>query len=568
MRSEFRSILAIGLSVVFLVIWMKYINPTRQQTASAPTVATQPAADSAVKTAPVDAGAAQSKTAGESTPTAPALVADPQAGLAVKTHTLKNNLVEVDLTSDGAAATAWRTFDYSETADKKSPPKNIVTTAEGFSPPLSILFENANFSFPAKPKFELTLADETKAVFVWRSQEAEITKTISLDKDSYLADVNVEMKNRTDKELTGRAALLWSGAVMPKERGGFLNLLKGPEDREALVFYLNGKVTRETSSPGAKKEQTGSVLWAGLESRYFIGAVIPRVHSDELSVLYGEKNLDSLKKGALGLWNGAALPSFTIPPGDSAKSAFSVYAGPKDIDKLKAVGVKMEEAIDYGWFTIVAIPILYLLKFFYGLIHNYGIAIILLTIFVKLLLHPINVKSLKSMKAMQTLQPRLKEIQKKYAGDKQKINAETMQLFKSHKVNPMGGCLPMLLQFPIYIALYKVLWNSIELYHAPFFWFYKDLSAPDPYFITPILLGIFMVAQQKLTPQTSADPAQQKMMMLMPVMFSLFMLFLPSGLVVYILVNTVMSVTQQYMYNHGIGFMDIAKRKWKKQSIV
>ncbi|MFA5812515.1 MAG: membrane protein insertase YidC, partial [bacterium] len=136
---------------------------------------------------------------------------------------------------------------------------------------------------------------------------------------------------------------------------------------------------------------------------------------------------------------------------------------------------------------------------------------------------------------------------------------ETMQLFRAHKVNPMGGCLPMVLQLPIYIALYKVLWSSIELYHAPFFWFYRDLSAPDPYLITPILLGVFMVAQQLLTPSASADPAQKRMMMLMPIMFTGFMLFLPVGLVIYILVNTGMSVTQQWMYNKGIGFMDLIR---------
>ncbi len=211
----------------------------------------------------------------------------------------------------------------------------------------------------------------------------------------------------------------------------------------------------------------------------------------------------------------------------------------------------------------IAVPILYVLKFFYSLVHNYGVAIILLTILVKLLLHPINVKSLKSMKAMQQLQPRLKELQAKHKGDKQKLNQETMQLFRAHKVNPMGGCLPMVLQLPIYIALYKVLWSSIELFHAPFFWFYRDLSAPDPYMITPILLGVFMLAQQHIMPSASADPAQKKMMMLMPIMFTGFMLFLPVGLVIYILVNTATSVTQQYMYNKGIGIMDLIRGRWR-----
>ncbi|OGQ38543.1 MAG: hypothetical protein A2W61_01970 [Deltaproteobacteria bacterium RIFCSPLOWO2_01_44_7] len=163
------------------------------------------------------------------------------------------------------------------------------------------------------------------------------------------------------------------------------------------------------------------------------------------------------------------------------------------------------------------------------------------------------------MKGMQALQPRLKEIREKYGKDKERMNTETMQLFKAHKINPMGGCLPMLLQIPIYIALYNVLWNSVELYHAPFFWFYKDLSAPDPYLITPILLGITMFIQTKMTPSASADPAQQKIMMIMPIMFSGFMIFLPMGLVVYILVNTGMTILQQWMYKNDIRFRDLLR---------
>ena len=143
-----------------------------------------------------------------------------------------------------------------------------------------------------------------------------------------------------------------------------------------------------------------------------------------------------------------------------------------------------------------------------------------------------------------------------------------MQLFKRNKVNPMSGCLPMVLQFPVYIALYRVLWNSIELYQAPFFWFYKDLSAPDPYFITPVLLGIAMFAQQKMTPTATADPAQQKMMMMMPLMFSVFLAFLPVGLVIYILVNTVFTVIQQWMNNNDIRIRDLIKGKFPKKAKV
>ena len=169
------------------------------------------------------------------------------------------------------------------------------------------------------------------------------------------------------------------------------------------------------------------------------------------------------------------------------------------------------------------------------------------------------------MKAMQKLQPQLKELQKKYKGDKKKIQEETMRLFQTHKANPMGGCLPMLLQFPIYIALYKVLWNSTELYHVPFL-YYPDLSASDPYFITPVLMGVFMFLQQRMMPSTSADPTQQKMMMIMPVMFTVFMLFLPVGLVLYILISTAAGVIQQVMYNNNIRVRDLVRGKvsWKK----
>ncbi|HEX5032977.1 MAG TPA: membrane protein insertase YidC, partial [bacterium] len=209
----------------------------------------------------------------------------------------------------------------------------------------------------------------------------------------------------------------------------------------------------------------------------------------------------------------------------------------------------------FGW---VALPILKLLQLFNAFLHNWGLAIIALTILIKLLLHPLTKKSMASMKAMQNLQPALQKLREKYKDDREKLNVESMELFRRHKVNPMGGCLPMLIQMPIYIALYKVLYNATELYHAPFFGFYHDLSAPDPYYIMPVLLGIFMVLQQKMTP-TTVDPAQAKIMMIMPVMFSLFMIFLPLGLVLYIFVNTLLTVVQQYMHQKDISIWGLLK---------
>jgi YidC/Oxa1 family membrane protein insertase len=555
-------LIAVVLSAGFFLLWYTVLNPQKdvpERAISQPAQEQTTAAAQAVDDAASEPLSAKTKTG------AAIAVYDPQKGLPLKTWTISNDLVEVEFTTDGGVPNYWRTKNYTKTVDAGSPPIDLVI--EGAVVPLTLAFENADFSFPERPRYELIEADESRVLFKWRSDDVEVLKEISLKPGSYQADISVSVKNVGGKEaLRASPTLKWGGLHLPFKGGGLLGFMKQPPiESMTPVYFLDGKAIREAKvlELGRQNETAGAVYWAGVESRYFISVIVPRQQGDGLSAGYGATRTSDMPEGQMAVWGGVSLPKIVIPSGDTENAVFSAYAGPKDLENLKAVGVNLDKAIDYGWFTIIAIPILYLLHFFYSIINNYGVAIVLLTIFVKLLLHPINVKSLKSMKAMQQLQPRLKEFQAKYKDDKQKLNAETMQLFKAHKVNPMGGCLPMLAQFPIYIALYKVLWNSIELFHQPFFWFYKDLSAPDPYYITPILLGLFMAAQQKLTPSASADPTQQKMMMIMPVMFTVFMLFLPLGLVVYILVNTVMSVTQQYMYNHGIGIMDLVRGRWK-----
>ena len=562
MKTEHRVILAIALSAAFFILWFTVINPTPKREAPAPKREVEAAQEE--KGPPPETKkevAREGLSAGEERrPTS----RDPQAHLPTKTWTISNELVDVQFTTDGGVPTKWIIKGYRTGTDPKSPPIDLAKVPPQLPPPLSLSFEEEDFPFPERPRFELAAADESHVVFKWRSPKVEVKKTIRFKKEDYTAEVTVDIINKTNRPIKGRPVLTWSGQFSPRIKKGLFGFAgQPPVESSTPVYYLDGKVHRErkVGALAERVELGGQVYWSGLESRYFLAVVIPRVQG--VSVEYGAEELESETKGARGLWAGVMLPSKVVPAGESGEAKFSIYAGPKEINYLKGPGVHLDKAIDYGWFTIISVPILYLLKFFYSVIHNYGIAIILLTIFVKLLLHPINVKSLRSMKAMQQLQPQLKELQKKYKGDKARLNQGTMQLFRAHKVNPMGGCLPMLLQFPIYIALYKVLWNSIELYHAPFFWFYRDLSAPDPYYITPVLLGVFMVAQQKLMPSATADPAQKKMMMIMPVMFSVFMLFLPAGLVIYILVNTVTSVTQQWMHNKGIGFIDLVRGKWK-----
>lgn len=227
---------------------------------------------------------------------------------------------------------------------------------------------------------------------------------------------------------------------------------------------------------------------------------------------------------------------------------YYVYIGPKEYDNLKKLGVGLEHIVDFGFFSIIAMPLFWVLKQFYSISNNYGVAIIILTTVVRIPFIPLINKSQESMKKMQDIQPRMAEVKEKYKNDPQKMQKETMELYKKHKVNPLGGCLPMLLQIPVFFALYKVLLIAIELRDAPFMFWIHDLSVKDPYYVLPVIMGVTMVIQQKMTPSTM-EPMQQKIMMLMPVVFTFMFLSFPSGLVVYWLINNVLSIAQQFYVN-------------------
>jgi len=245
-----------------------------------------------------------------------------------------------------------------------------------------------------------------------------------------------------------------------------------------------------------------------------------------------------------------------LKQGEERAIPFLVYIGPKEIDRLKALGLNLDKAVNFGFFDSISKILLYVLKWFYKFTHNYGIAIIVLTFIIKILFWPLTHQSYKSMKDMQRLQPQIAKIRQRYKNDKVRMNQEIMNLYRTYKVNPMGGCLPIILQIPVFFALYYVLIYAIELRHAPFITYFPftkkiwlaDLSAKDPYYITPILMGVSMVAQQKLTP-SSVNPTQEKLMLFMPIFFTIIFLNFPSGLVIYWLVNNVLSIIQQVYIN-------------------
>jgi YidC/Oxa1 family membrane protein insertase len=366
--------------------------------------------------------------------------------------------------------------------------------------------------------------------------------------DSYLIDLQVKVKNTSESLLQGMPQMhlinkYYLGVDSPAEDF----LFAGPA---AFVNGLLEEVSVDDFKDGPKTLQ-GTIDWAGYTSNYFLSGLIPLEGSGGSFTMQGNKDLTRMQ--LIGNLD-------TLQPGGEKDYKYLVFFGPKKLTMLKALGYNLDKSLDFGWFDIIAKPTLWLLNWFYSFFHNYGVAIILVTIVFKAIFWPISQKGMKSMKNMQKLQPKMVKIKEKYKGDPAKMNQEVMNLYKTYKVNPLGGCLPMVLQIPVFFALYKVLLMGIELRHAPFMLWITDLAAPDrlwigfdiPYLgglpVLTLLMGASMFYQQKLTP-TTADPMQAKIMMFLPVIFTFLFLNFASGLVLYWFVNNLLSILQQVLIN-------------------
>jgi YidC/Oxa1 family membrane protein insertase len=275
--------------------------------------------------------------------------------------------------------------------------------------------------------------------------------------------------------------------------------------------------------------------WVALESKYFACIILP--FYEVKKILFEENKEEDLKQVLL------ALNTHEINPGETKTFAMRVYFGPKKMSDLKKLNNSVTRIIDFGFFAIISKPLFDVLNLFYKITRNYGVSILILTVLIKIIFYPLNKNQIKSMKRMKEIQPMLDEIKTKYKNDPKKMNQEYWAAMKKHKANPLGGCLPLVIQIPVFFALYNILINAIEMRHAAFLYI-KDLSSADPYYISPILMGVSMVIQQRMTPST-VDPAQQKMMTLMPVIFTVIFLNMPSGLVIYWLASNVLTIAQQ-----------------------
>lgn len=384
---------------------------------------------------------------------------------------------------------------------------------------------------PIANGYEMTVSDMEngkKVIFTAKTGQLIVVKEYIISNDSYLIKSKVEVTNSGNVTLNIPIQV----KIGPKLGEGF--------EESAYIFegaiISNDKTTEQIAFDEDSTEELSSPLYIGYTSKYFLFAAAANNYSK--GVISPEQN------GEVAIGE----KSIMVNPTDRAFTEFDVYIGPKEYNRLKSLNLGLQSSIDFGWFYFLAIPMLQLMIFFYGIVQNYGVAIIFLTILVKIITLPLTLKGMNSMKAMTKIQPEVMALREKFKNDPQKLNIATMELYKKHNVNPMSGCLPLIIQIPIFFALYKALLLSIELKNAPFFGWIVDLSAKDPYYITPIIMGVTMFIQQKMTPST-ADPMQQKILLAMPIIFTFLFLNFPSGLVIYWLTNNVLSIIQQYIVN-------------------
>jgi YidC/Oxa1 family membrane protein insertase len=283
--------------------------------------------------------------------------------------------------------------------------------------------------------------------------------------------------------------------------------------------------------------------WIGMVEHFFVAAWLPPESNKSTREFY-------VRKAGNGLYDdGVILPMGTIAPGSSASVTVPLYAGPQEQDVLKALAPGLEKVVDYGYFTVISEPLFWLLKWLHGLLGNWGWAIIAMTIIIKSAFYPLNHASARSMAKMKVVAPKMKALQEQYANDKQQLQIKMMELYKTEKINPLGGCLPILVQIPVFLALYWVLLSAVELRHAPWIGWIHDLSAPDPFWVLPIVYAVTAYLQVKLSPTPIQDPVQAKVMQIMPIAFSVMFIVFPSGLVLYWLVNNSIQIFQQWHMN-------------------
>lgn len=522
-----RTILAVVLVVLLWSAYSLFFAPQQQILPATPVEKTTEVEQVKPATAKVETVTNSSS---------PNIVVD--AGQEESFVTVSSDYYDVKMSSFGATVSSIVLKKYKKTNDLDSDLFNLLSADSFELSTLKVsgsegLYLPANLNYkPLDSRKTIEIKNENVVVsFVASVNDLIVVKNYTFYPASYSFDINVQLTNNSTRQVGGRLNL---SLVTPwnKDDKSQMYTFVGPVtyDGEDLQEDKPGDLE---NSPRIYKQ---NVVWSGYTSKYFLNAINPKDTTGELFITSGSGFVENKFTSA----------PISLLTDQKTSFDYSSYFGPKQDEYLLASGHQFEEAIHYGFFHPLSKPLMVVLKFFYGFIGNFGFAVILLTICIKLIFWPLTQKSYKSMKGMQKLQPEMKKMREKHGKDKQKLNQEMMSFYKDNKVNPLGGCLPMLIQIPVFFALYRVLLGSIELRHAPFMLWITDLSAKDPYYVTPLIMGVTMFLQQKMTP-TNMDPTQEKIMLMMPVVFTFMFLNFPSGLVLYWLTNNLLTILQQYL---------------------
>lgn len=513
--------------------WQKHNQPK-------PAVETA-SANQAASGAPTPSAALQGKAA---PPTSAAATPAPTA----ETFTISTDLLKVTISAQGGDLVSLELLKYKEHDNKD---KNFVLfdakhhymaqaglIGEGLPTHRTIFKRVAGAS-------ELTEgSNELKVRLEAEQNGVKVAKILTFKRGSYLIDVNWEIANNGDKAIAPHAYFqLQRNDVSPAGETAMVSTFTGPAVYTEADKYQKVEFSAIADNK-AKFAKTADNGWLAMVQHYFVAALVPKDKTQR------EFYMRKLEGGNI-FQAGVIVPVAEIAPGAKGETSIGLYAGPQEQSSLKQVANGLDLVVDYGWLTVVAAPIFWALEAIHKLVGNWGWAIVILTIGIKAVFYPLSAASYKSMAKMKVLTPRLMQLKERFGDDKQRLNQEMMKLYQTEKVNPLGGCLPILVQIPVFIALYWVLLGAVEMRDAPWIGWITDLASADPYYILPVIMMVSMFVQTKLNP-TPPDPIQAKVMMMMPLIFGVMFFWFPAGLVLYWVVNNVLSIAQQWQITRMI----------------
>ena len=513
--------------------WQKYNQPKP--------AAEVAAAGQAAGAAPVPSATLQGKAA----PVTPTVAAPAST---VETFTVSTDLLKATISAQGGDVVKLELLKYRE-HDKKD--QNFVLfdaqhqyfaqsglIGEGLPTHRTLFTRIAGASELAEGSNELKVRLEAE------QNGIKVAKLLTFKRGSYLIDVNWEIANGSDKAIAPHAYFqLQRDDKAPAGETAMVSTFTGPAVYTEAEKYQKVDFGHIADNK-AKFAKTADNGWLAMVQHYFVAAFVPK---DKTPREFYMRKLE----GGNVFQTGVIVPVAEIAPGAKGESGVSLYAGPQEQTALKQVAPGLDLVVDYGWLTVVAAPIFWALEAIHKLVGNWGWAIVVLTIGIKAVFYPLSAASYKSMAKMKLLTPRLMQLKERFGDDKQRLNQEMMKLYQTEKVNPLGGCLPILIQIPVFIALYWVLLGAVEMRDAPWIGWITDLASPDPYFILPVIMMASMFIQTKLNP-TPPDPIQAKVMMAMPLIFGVMFFWFPAGLVLYWVVNNVLSIAQQWQITRMI----------------